>query len=125
MCGLVWVGKGCMRCLSLHSDAQEQVPGRAVLSTSPLFACPAAQVFRTNQSYDRWWEARKIWGGILNRVRDITTQVRVLLDISCSISATAHAGLPSSRKHQISADRSTPLCSACWLHSPLRPPFMV
>eukprot|EP00983_Pelagomonas_calceolata_P102138 1158772-Pelagomonas_calceolata.AAC.4 len=33
------------------------------------------QVFRTNQSYDRWWEARKIWGGVLNRVRDIVTQL--------------------------------------------------
>ncbi len=40
------------------------------------FAVSLLLVFRTNQSYDRWWEARKIWGGILNRVRDITTQVR-------------------------------------------------
>uniref|UniRef100_A0A7S0RWR3 Bestrophin homolog n=1 Tax=Chlamydomonas leiostraca TaxID=1034604 RepID=A0A7S0RWR3_9CHLO len=32
---------------------------------------------RTSQSYDRWWEARKVWGGILNRVRDVTTQCAV------------------------------------------------
>ncbi|KAJ9534421.1 hypothetical protein QJQ45_016111 [Haematococcus lacustris] len=38
------------------------------------FAVSLLLVFRTNQSYDRWWEARKVWGGILNRVRDITTQ---------------------------------------------------
>jgi len=38
-------------------------------------SCSSVQVFRTNQSYDRWWEARKIWGGILNRVRDVVTQV--------------------------------------------------
>lgn len=31
-------------------------------------------VFRTNQSYDRWWEARKIWGGMLNRTRDYAVQ---------------------------------------------------
>eukprot|EP00440_Ansanella_granifera_P050028 gb/GFBE01054221.1/.p1 GENE.gb/GFBE01054221.1/~~gb/GFBE01054221.1/.p1 ORF type:complete len:403 (+),score=63.12 gb/GFBE01054221.1/:1-1209(+) len=31
-------------------------------------------VFRTNQSYDRWWEARKIWGSIVNKTRDITRQ---------------------------------------------------
>ncbi|GFH16335.1 uncharacterized protein HaLaN_12732, partial [Haematococcus lacustris] len=37
------------------------------------FAVSLLLVFRTNQSYDRWWEARKVWGGILNRVRDITT----------------------------------------------------
>jgi predicted membrane chloride channel (bestrophin family) len=32
-------------------------------------------VYRTTQAYNRWWDARKIWGTILNRVRDINTQV--------------------------------------------------
>ena len=27
-------------------------------------------VFRTNASYDRWWEARKVWGSIINTSRD-------------------------------------------------------
>lgn len=31
-------------------------------------------VFRTNASYDRYWEARKIWGGLLNRTRDLARQ---------------------------------------------------
>jgi len=31
-------------------------------------------VFRTNASYGRWWEARKIWGGLLNRSRDFVRQ---------------------------------------------------
>eukprot|EP00240_Pyramimonas_obovata_P006457 CAMPEP_0118959408 /NCGR_PEP_ID=MMETSP1169-20130426/63108_1 /TAXON_ID=36882 /ORGANISM="Pyramimonas obovata, Strain CCMP722" /LENGTH=311 /DNA_ID=CAMNT_0006907541 /DNA_START=51 /DNA_END=986 /DNA_ORIENTATION=- len=31
-------------------------------------------VFRTNASYGRWWEARKIWGGLLNRSRDFIRQ---------------------------------------------------
>eukprot|EP00238_Polyblepharides_amylifera_P014645 CAMPEP_0196600200 /NCGR_PEP_ID=MMETSP1081-20130531/95261_1 /TAXON_ID=36882 /ORGANISM="Pyramimonas amylifera, Strain CCMP720" /LENGTH=434 /DNA_ID=CAMNT_0041926019 /DNA_START=40 /DNA_END=1344 /DNA_ORIENTATION=- len=31
-------------------------------------------VFRTNVSYGRWWEARKIWGGQLNRSRDFVRQ---------------------------------------------------
>ncbi|KAK3268900.1 hypothetical protein CYMTET_22623 [Cymbomonas tetramitiformis] len=31
-------------------------------------------VFRTNSSYGRWWEARKIWGGLLNRSRDFVRQ---------------------------------------------------
>lgn len=25
--------------------------------------------FRTNAAYDRWWEARKVWGGIVNDSR--------------------------------------------------------
>eukprot|EP00898_Chlorokybus_atmophyticus_P006814 jgi/Chlat1/7133/Chrsp57S06806 len=31
-------------------------------------------VFRTNASYDRYWEARKLWGGLLNRTRDVVRQ---------------------------------------------------
>eukprot|EP00440_Ansanella_granifera_P060796 gb/GFBE01065896.1/.p1 GENE.gb/GFBE01065896.1/~~gb/GFBE01065896.1/.p1 ORF type:complete len:417 (+),score=80.73 gb/GFBE01065896.1/:1-1251(+) len=31
-------------------------------------------VFRTNQSYGRWWEARKIWGSIVNKTRDLSRQ---------------------------------------------------
>eukprot|EP00633_Aureoumbra_lagunensis_P000875 CAMPEP_0197287188 /NCGR_PEP_ID=MMETSP0890-20130614/3324_1 /TAXON_ID=44058 ORGANISM="Aureoumbra lagunensis, Strain CCMP1510" /NCGR_SAMPLE_ID=MMETSP0890 /ASSEMBLY_ACC=CAM_ASM_000533 /LENGTH=254 /DNA_ID=CAMNT_0042756555 /DNA_START=349 /DNA_END=1114 /DNA_ORIENTATION=+ len=30
--------------------------------------------FRTNQAYDRWWEARKIWGAVINKTRDLTRQ---------------------------------------------------
>jgi putative membrane protein len=28
-------------------------------------------VFRTNSGYDRWWEARKLWGSIVNSSRNI------------------------------------------------------
>lgn len=28
-------------------------------------------VFRTNASYDRFWEARKLWGGIVNETRNL------------------------------------------------------
>ncbi len=28
-------------------------------------------VFRTNAGYDRWWEARKLWGGITNQSRNL------------------------------------------------------
>jgi putative membrane protein len=29
-------------------------------------------VFRINAGYDRWWEARKIWGSIVNKSRNLT-----------------------------------------------------
>lgn len=29
-------------------------------------------VFRVNAGYDRWWEARKIWGSIVNQSRNLT-----------------------------------------------------
>jgi len=28
-------------------------------------------VFRTNAGYDRWWEARKLWGAITNQIRNL------------------------------------------------------
>jgi putative membrane protein len=28
-------------------------------------------VLRTNAGYDRWWEARKLWGGIVNQSRNM------------------------------------------------------
>lgn len=32
--------------------------------------------FKLSQSYDRWWEARKIWGAIVNDSRTLALQVR-------------------------------------------------
>jgi putative membrane protein len=29
-------------------------------------------VVRTNAGYERWWEARKLWGGIVNQARNLT-----------------------------------------------------
>ncbi len=32
-------------------------------------------VLRTNAGYDRWWEARKLWGGIVNQSRNLAITV--------------------------------------------------
>ena len=36
-------------------------------------------VFRTNASYDRFWEGRKLWGGIVNESRNLARQSSVWL----------------------------------------------
>ncbi|MBL8679600.1 MAG: hypothetical protein JNK05_10560 [Myxococcales bacterium] len=36
-------------------------------------------VFRTNASYDRFWEGRKLWGGIVNESRNLARSSRVLI----------------------------------------------
>lgn len=36
-------------------------------------------VFRTNSSYDRYWEGRKLWGGIVNETRNLARQACVHL----------------------------------------------
>lgn len=36
--------------------------------------------FKVNQSYDRWWEARKIWGAIVNDSRTLVLQLKMYTD---------------------------------------------
>lgn len=36
-------------------------------------------VFRTNASYDRFWEGRKLWGGIVNETRNLARASKVLI----------------------------------------------
>ncbi|MDI1476136.1 bestrophin family ion channel [Polyangium sp. y55x31] len=36
--------------------------------------------FRNNASYDRWWEGRKLWGGIVNASRALARQTTTLLE---------------------------------------------
>lgn len=35
--------------------------------------------FKIGQSYDRWWEARKVWGAIVNDSRNLVLQLRALV----------------------------------------------
>jgi putative membrane protein len=47
--------------------------------TVPAFLGTAISVllsFKLGQSYDRWWEARKIWGTIVNESRSFTLQLQ-------------------------------------------------
>ncbi|MES2616983.1 MAG: bestrophin family ion channel [Bacteroidota bacterium] len=50
--------------------------------TIPAFIGTAISVllsFKLNQSYDRWWEARKIWGSIVNDSRSLVIQLNTFL----------------------------------------------
>jgi putative membrane protein len=47
--------------------------------TIPAFIGTAISIllsFKLNQSYDRWWEARKIWGAIVNDSRSFVIQLQ-------------------------------------------------
>lgn len=48
----------------------------------PAFLGTAISVilsFKLNQSYDRWWEARKIWGSIVNDSRNFVLQLQTFV----------------------------------------------
>lgn len=40
--------------------------------------------FRTNSAYDRWWEARKVWGAIVNDSRTLLRQGAGFFDVADS-----------------------------------------
>ena len=51
--------------------------------TVPTFIGTAISIilsFKLSQSYDRWWEARKIWGSIVNDSRSLVIQLQTLLE---------------------------------------------
>jgi putative membrane protein len=37
-------------------------------------------VFRTNTAYDRWWEGRKLWGGLVNSTRNFALKLNAYID---------------------------------------------
>ncbi len=37
-------------------------------------------VFRINSAYDRWWEGRKLWGGLVNSTRNFALKLSAYLD---------------------------------------------
>lgn len=49
--------------------------------TIPAFIGTAISIllsFKLSQSYDRWWEARKVWGAIVNDSRSFVVQLQTL-----------------------------------------------
>ena len=51
--------------------------------------------FRTNSSYDRWWEARKLWGSIVNDSRTLVRQL-------CAFVPDVEFDQPNDLLHQVS-----------------------
>lgn len=63
-------------------------------------------VFRTNSSYDRFWEGRKLWGGIVNETRNLARSSCIYLQddpavrdrIVCGAIAFAYAAMYQLRR---------------------------
>jgi ion channel-forming bestrophin family protein len=62
--------------------------------TIPAFIGTAISIllsFKLNQSYDRWWEARKVWGSIVNDSRSFVLQLLTLVNTkNTAVQKTAH-----------------------------------
>lgn len=51
----------------------------AIVASSLAIAVSVLLSFKVGQSYDRWWEARKIWGSIVNDSRTLVLQLQQFL----------------------------------------------
>jgi ion channel-forming bestrophin family protein len=49
--------------------------------------------FRNNSAYDRWWEARSLWGALVNTARTFSRQVLTLVDEDPDERAASRRGL--------------------------------
>ncbi|QCR23198.1 bestrophin family protein [Pontibacter sp. SGAir0037] len=57
--------------------------------------------FRLNQSYDRWWEARKVWGAIVNDSRSLVIQLKGFIATEAMASGDASSTLTKMAYRQI------------------------
>ena len=67
--------------VSIHELFHPQIFDLEIAETAHVLlggALGLLLVFRTNSSYDRFWEGRKLWGGIVNETRNLARQASVL-----------------------------------------------
>jgi ion channel-forming bestrophin family protein len=63
----------------LHLSRQDAVNNLPVMHSLMGFAISMLLVFRTNTAYDRWWEARKLWGQLVNVSRNTAIKLAAVL----------------------------------------------
>jgi putative membrane protein len=77
-------------CIYAAAVAFIELNYRHVTENSPLknidvmhnllgFAISILLVFRTNSAYDKWWEGRKLWGGLVNSSRNLAMKLNAIL----------------------------------------------
>ncbi len=74
-CGLVEL----LEVSYFHLSDLSSIRHVSVVHTLLGLALSMLLVFRTNTAYDRWWEARKLWGSLVNSSRNLAIQLAVLL----------------------------------------------
>ncbi len=59
----------------------EQFPSSPVVHSLLGIVLGLFLVFRTNSAYDRWWEGRKLWGGLVNSTRNFALKLDAYLPV--------------------------------------------
>ncbi len=62
----------------IHLDDTNYVRNVSLMHGVLGFVISLLLVFRTNTAYDRWWEGRKVWGGLTNTSRNLAIKLQAL-----------------------------------------------
>src|SRR6478736_2929092 len=80
--GRIWVTVAAMAAYTTLVVVVERYTSAYVTSVGATFhgilglVLGTLLVFRTNTSYDRWWEGRKLWGQLVNDIRNLAIKVQ-------------------------------------------------
>jgi putative membrane protein len=56
-----------------------RVKNLTIMHTTVGFVLSLLLAYRTNTAYDRWWEGRKLWGGLVNNSRNLALKLSAFL----------------------------------------------
>jgi ion channel-forming bestrophin family protein len=77
--GIYTAGVAWLEIKYLQLSANSYVKNTTLMHNLLGFAISMLLVFRTNTAYDRWWEGRKLWGGLVNSSRNLAVKLEVML----------------------------------------------
>jgi ion channel-forming bestrophin family protein len=69
----------CFSVLHLLKLDPKEFPGSTTVHSLLGIVLGLFLVFRTNSAYDRWWEGRRLWGGMVNSTRNFALKLNAYL----------------------------------------------
>ena len=63
----------------LHLPDDSHVKNISMMHSMLGFVISLLLAYRTNTAYDRWWEGRKMWGGLVNNSRNLAIKLSAIL----------------------------------------------
>jgi putative membrane protein len=79
---IIAIYSGCVAYLEIeywHLPEDSHVKNISVMHGMLGFVISLLLAYRTNTAYDRWWEGRKMWGGLVNSSRNLAIKLASIL----------------------------------------------
>lgn len=70
---------GYLEIVYWHLPEDSHVKNISVMHSMLGFVISLLLAYRTNTAYDRWWEGRKMWGGLINSSRNLALKLSAIL----------------------------------------------